>query len=540
MASDSTAGVVVLGLAGTAVGAFIVDYVFSEPGESWFDKIVGRGKPEEGAEGEPPPSEEREGAEPPPERRALPPGTPPMAGADAVREAQARLNALNLQLLSDKLKTLGKPGLPPDLHLPLAVDGILGQDTARAMAFVQDILGLPATGMIDQRTLELLRRQTPEVQVPSRVERRPAPQMRRAAPLPKARPEVQRIYHPAQPPALRREPVTYQPAPSPEELAKRPPPPAVTSQMAREAASRLNAILAGQGIRITIRADGAITDALIKAIKNYQKQVGLPQTGMPDARTLQSLRGQVSHPMQHGAPAQYGPPPYGPQSYVGVDAPAAGDWKAETASLGSPAQDIIQHAIDSESNSRVLVQLAAALEKASFPLAAAAVKAKAPQGATKTGYFVGAFDPGSLYGHSEDDVKALEQDGKGPYGRILSHDCSKRHDMISPCLKSKYVFEDGTIIYAINDAGRKSGLKLTAKEAAEMRASVPPGKPQPFSAPAAPPAPATTSGHFAAGWPMWPQFSWRPYRFMDFTESLEPVPFDFTEVPGPVDYMGWW
>ncbi|HYX20200.1 MAG TPA: peptidoglycan-binding domain-containing protein [Thermoanaerobaculia bacterium] len=193
-------------------------------------------------------------------------------------------------------------------------------------------------------------------------------------------------------------------------------------------------------VHLPLSPDGVLGKDTSRVLAAVQKQLGLPATGQPDKATMQALsqratsesarataqrpiqtpqRPSVQRPAQKppvqyyrapspedyarltpyaspsGAPTMCPPGSYfeprlqtcvsfQAQHLVGAD---AGDWKSETASLGSAAQDIIQHALDQETNPRMLLGLARALDAASFPNASAAAKAKASTlgGATKTG-----------------------------------------------------------------------------------------------------------------------------------------------------------
>lgn len=309
--AEDTSGVVVASLVLTGIGVFIVDKAMSPPGESWFDKLTGH-------EPEPEPDEH---AELPPERARVEegpgffdklaqllhgtsvPGGKRLPGfvaptSDVVREVQARLNGM-------PLATLQQRGLiPPDVHLPLTVDGVVGKDTARVLAAVQSQLGLPVTGRLDEATARAIsqKSQAPKASPPKRPVQKAIAQ----------RPQLQR---PAQP-------VQYYRAPSPEDYARLTP---------------------------------------------YTSPSGAPSMCPPGSYFEPRLQTCVQ--FQHA---------------VGAD---AGDWKSETASLGSAAQDIIQHALDQETNPRTLLGLARALDAASFSSASSAVKAKASSlgGATKTG-----------------------------------------------------------------------------------------------------------------------------------------------------------
>jgi hypothetical protein len=114
------------------------------------------------------------------------------------------------------------------------------------------------------------------------------------------------------------------------------------------------------------------------------------------------------------------------------------------------------------------------------------------------GYYAGAMAGG--YGHGEDEVKALEQDGKGPYGKIIDDHCMHWSAIpgLSDCMKKRFVFADGTMLIAITETGRKRQEKISSNELRQMKKSVPPGKPQPFSDAASSPPPAVPAGSQAA------------------------------------------
>jgi hypothetical protein len=80
------------------------------------------------------------------------------AGADQrVLLAQQLLNALDLGAIRDAFARAGRAWqFPADIKLPLALDGILGPDTSRVLAAVQQQLGLQSTGQPDDRTIQLL------------------------------------------------------------------------------------------------------------------------------------------------------------------------------------------------------------------------------------------------------------------------------------------------------------------------------------------------------------------------------------------------
>jgi hypothetical protein len=231
--SEDTSGIIVVGLVVTTVGVLAIDYVFSDPGESYVDRITkklggGKKKEEEDEEGgeerrdrraappdrrmaarpttpaprtvarppvrprtvSPPPQRQMlappqrqmfapsERPYTPPRRRpiAQPPQAdaqstprtiappPPSKGSDVVREVQGLLNAFDLRQIQSKLKAHGFPSIPDDVHLPLYVDGILGKDTSRTLAVIQQQLSLPATGAPDPLTVKTLREHAYQLQ----------------------------------------------------------------------------------------------------------------------------------------------------------------------------------------------------------------------------------------------------------------------------------------------------------------------------------------------------------------------------------------
>lgn len=152
--ADDVSGVVVIGLLGTAIGVFVVDYAFSAKGASWFDQIKGSlgggSGADEGLE-DPPPST-------PPS--SLKPGggilphvmpsslTVPQPSPAVIREVQARLNSMKL------------PSVPGVAHLPLKMDGLLGPDTQGFLVAMQNKWRLPTTAYPDPGTLSMLRKMT--------------------------------------------------------------------------------------------------------------------------------------------------------------------------------------------------------------------------------------------------------------------------------------------------------------------------------------------------------------------------------------------
>jgi hypothetical protein len=191
----SAAGGIVIGVAGAAVAVFIIDYFMSDPGESWFDKMIGKGKegppvtpgPEEAHapeihRGPAPPAPYplpsrgigQVARRPPAERAPAPWGAAPQRGApqrgapggvapslaaspDLVREVQSRLNSLDLFSFRTWLTSRGLPSIPQSVQIPLAVDGTFGRNTQEVLRAFQGGYSLPATGMIDQATLATLR-----------------------------------------------------------------------------------------------------------------------------------------------------------------------------------------------------------------------------------------------------------------------------------------------------------------------------------------------------------------------------------------------
>lgn len=352
MAQEGMGGTVLLGLTGIALGAFIVDYAFSEPGQSWYDQIAAKLKGQK-PEGPPapvlPPSVPA--AAPPPVRPVLPPSVAvpyapmPPASPDVIREMQARLNSFGFKSLAG-------------VKMPLSVDGLLGPNTRRVLASMQRQWQLPETAYPDVDTLRTLRAMTarlaaaPPLAAPP-VTYTPYPMPSAAPPMPAARravPRPPRATHPALGTAV---PV----ATTPDAMA-----------VAADLANRL-----GQFFQLTVPATSISHDDLAQLLSRFQQQMGLPATGLTDPHTIDVLR-QVTVTLP------------GPIR-TGLYFAGAASWEDETASLGAAAQDVLRHAIASETDARTLTSLGQMLTKAGFPLAAAAVSAKAGGPAAAAGWW---------------------------------------------------------------------------------------------------------------------------------------------------------
>ena len=312
MAQEGMGGTILLGLAGIGLGAFIVDYAFSETGQSWYDQIAHKLK--------------GGGPEMPPR---LPPGLPsaplvsspslpltqvppmPLVSPEVIREVQARLNSLGFPSLAG-------------VKLPLKVDGLLGSNTQKVLAAMQRQWQLPVTSYPDPNTLRTLRSMTTG----------------RASALP-----------PSPPPP---------PAPHPIAASHAAAPIVVASDLA----ARL-----GQFFQLAIPASSLPPNDLAQLLSRFQQQMGLPATGLTDPQTISVLRKAT------GGSA-------GIAFRVGISG-----WESETSSLGPAAQDVIRHVIAAEADARTLTSLGQTLSAAGFPMAAAAVKAKAGRTAIAAGWW---------------------------------------------------------------------------------------------------------------------------------------------------------
>jgi hypothetical protein len=154
--ADDVSGVVVIGLVGTAIGVFAVDYAFSAKGSSWFDQIKGSlggdsggtPAPDDPEPSSPPTSLKQGGGILPhmqPSSLTVPVAPPSPA---VIREVQARLNSMKL------------PSVPGVAHLPLKMDGLLGPDTQGFLVAMQNKWHLPTTAYPDSATIAMLRKMT--------------------------------------------------------------------------------------------------------------------------------------------------------------------------------------------------------------------------------------------------------------------------------------------------------------------------------------------------------------------------------------------
>jgi hypothetical protein len=121
-----------------------------------------------------------------------------------------------------------------------------------------------------------------------------------------------------------------------------------------------------------IKEDGKMGPRTKDAIVQFQQAQKLPQTGIVDQKTHDFLV-QISTPLTTNplTQASSSRTSFFPSARTSVGALGGGDWKAETASLGKAAQDIISHAI-SEGDPRTLTPLSKLLAAAGFSQAASA------------------------------------------------------------------------------------------------------------------------------------------------------------------------
>jgi peptidoglycan hydrolase-like protein with peptidoglycan-binding domain len=217
----------------------------------------------------------------------------------------------------------------------LKVDGVFGTETGKAIGAFQSAHHLPVTGQLDAHTIDAIGA--------ARDAARRHPALRKAK----------------SPKTVAKPPVTYRRAPPPPYPLDFPA--TISPEMVKEASNRLSALL-----HVQLPSTGQLTHDLSTVISNFQHAMGLPATGSPDAATLSRLRAQSGGVTRTGADA--------------------GDWHAETSSLGPAAQAVIQKVIDS-GDARDAQSLSAMLGKAGLSQAAQAVQAKAAKTVT-TGTFM--------------------------------------------------------------------------------------------------------------------------------------------------------
>jgi hypothetical protein len=327
--AEDTSGVVVASLALTGLGVFIVDKVLSPPGESWFDKLTGR-------EPEPEPEPEPEAPAP----RQLPradeaPGFfeklaqllhgMPQAPS-SVKQLPARRGSVRSEPVGEVQMMLNT--------LPLSTlqqKGLIPADVHLPLQ-VDGILGKDTMRVLAavQRQLGLAATGKPDEATAHALSQW-------ASQASAASATTQRPIQASQKPLVRH--------PAQRQVAQRPAQPPV------------------QYYRAPSPADYA-------RLTPYASPSGAASMCPPGTYFEPRLQSCVQLP--------------GSSHATGAD---ASDWKSETSSLGSAAQDIIQRALDQETNPRTLLGLARALDAASFPNASAAAKAKASSlgGGTKTG-----------------------------------------------------------------------------------------------------------------------------------------------------------
>jgi hypothetical protein len=323
--AEDTSGVVVASLVLTGIGVFIVDKAMSPPGESWFDKLTGR-------EPEPEPEAEHEALPP---RQLLRVDEVPGFFEKLAQLLHGMPQAPSGAKQFPARKSLGSVAEVQMMlnSLPLTAlqqKGLIPADVHLPLS-PDGILGKDTSRVLAvvQKQLGLPVTGQPDAATMRALSQRGSTESARATTQrPIQTPQKSLIQRPAPRPQIQRPaqpPVQYYRAPSPEDYARLTP---------------------------------------------YASQAGTPSMCPPGTYFEPRLQACVQLP--------------GPSHATGAD---ASDWKSETSSLGNAAQDIIQHALDQETNPRTLLGLARALDAASFPNASAAAKAKASSlgGTTKTG-----------------------------------------------------------------------------------------------------------------------------------------------------------
>lgn len=379
MSKEGMGGTIVLGLAGVALGAFVVNYAFADEGNSWYDQLAdkfkgagGGGAGGAGSGGGGGAFKFSQGGGGSGAAQAVMPfSSARPASPDLIREVQARLNSFGFSSLAGVRK------------LPLSLDGILGPDTRTFLAVMQHQWQMPASGYPDPDTVRVLRSMTS----PDRskgggtasMQRRGAP-ARSAIPgshpstipgsHPSTTPGTVSALHPMHPAAHASHPSSVHPL-SHEELG--------------EIAMMLDEVFhLGLGEHMRQTGQYPALAEIQGLLSSFQHQAGLPATGQFDDATYKSLVQAANH-----ASAMAGQVPSAAHHLTGYVARAGyvgaggGGWESEVSSLGSEAHDVIAHALSSETNAHVLTSLGKALSAAGFPTTAAAVSAKSG-GATAT------------------------------------------------------------------------------------------------------------------------------------------------------------
>lgn len=349
-----TSGAIVLGLLGATASVFAIDYLMSEPGDSWFDQVKDKFSSSDGT-ATPSSFPHKKHARklgskpviPPPGHPSL--TTPSSAASqqayahapsfgsvpvpagrgpstitpDMVREAAARLNAL--------------------LHLNLPTTGVLTTELTRAIKQLQQQYGLTPTGLPDAKVLKQLRKQKSVFSS-----------------------DLQKAAAPLATQATNFISKTFGGPPSSQSTGP--------DEGVRKAQKALNDVLKSH-----LNPDGIMGPLTSAALKQFQAVKGLSVTGKIDTATHDALDNLASGSDGSGSWLTE-------MSHAFHLTGAGGaDWKSEVSSLGQAGQDIIAKAI-SEGDSRTLHSLSHALQAAGFSQAAAACGAS-PASAHASGYW---------------------------------------------------------------------------------------------------------------------------------------------------------
>lgn len=218
------------------------------------------------------------------------------------------------------------------LHTNLPSNGLVTEDMKQALMALQRQLGISPTGFPDQKTLQGLRTALTHG----------VAKAKKATPIADAGNFVSKAF--GGPPSS--------PSTGPDEGV-------------RKAQQMLNTFFGHH----VVDENGMMDSVMAGIITEFQTAQGLPKTGTIDSKThdlLENLTSQGAALFSHR---------------TGAD---SGDWKTETQSLGSAAQDIIAKVI-SEGNSRTMLSVSKLLKAAGFSQAAAATSA--PSGSATSGWW---------------------------------------------------------------------------------------------------------------------------------------------------------
>jgi peptidoglycan hydrolase-like protein with peptidoglycan-binding domain len=382
MADDSGSGIV-LGIIGSAVGIVAVDYMFSDPGDSWVDHVLAKFKshetPEEkAAPGATAPARRTAPTRPQVHARVMPPHVQPrmMQPHYQTQQTQVIPPQVHAQIASPdgyyRQQVQHQPAarrpapqvVTPDVvneviirindlfQLRVPAVGLVTADVKQAVAGVQKQLGLQPTGFPDARLLQQLRILGTLPQRGQRAE---------------VRPPIKEVAKEAATPVA---PVTTQVTNFISKTFGGPPSSPATGpdEGVRKTQGLLNKYFKSD----VLVKDGILWTHTTNAIKEFQQAEGLPVTGTMDDKTHDLLEQRVAD--QDDLPSWWSSIHHRTGAAAADSKDAA--WLTETKELGPAAQAVISKTI-TDGNPRTLQSLGKVLSSAGFPQASAAVSAKA-------------------------------------------------------------------------------------------------------------------------------------------------------------------